>query len=210
MSENGSKRSSASESLEQDVLLDLPEESLQRPNSKGFTRRDSISSASLGFDDLDDFCAPASLKATEKQMRQLRRCIKHYEADGEGPFEDHVDPYFHELVGLGKVRAVGTDNKRLQQFISETVRFESRNEEVKQKTRNAFNKVRTALKLAGPQEIILPELPGTTGTESTSEKPKRRNSTRRRSSAVATKLPKKVKDTPKEKSELSKKKKQLQ
>eukprot|EP00913_Durusdinium_trenchii_P027749 g26022.t1 len=59
-------------------------------------------------------------------MRQLRRCIKHYEADGEGPFEDHVDPYFHELVGLGKVRAVGTDNKRLQQFISETVRFESR------------------------------------------------------------------------------------
>ena len=158
MSEDDSKRESLeSDELELDDLFDAPEnleESLQGPaRQQTPLRRESVSSASLGFDDFDDFCAPASIKAAEKQISILRRCIKYYAADGDGPFEDQTaDPYLHELIGLPKVRGVAADHLRLQQFLSATDKFETRNEEVRARTRKLVRKVQTVMKMTNLQD----------------------------------------------------------
>lgn len=199
-----------SDSLELDDLFDSPEDldaslqSVARPHPT--LRRESVSSASLGFDDLDDFCAPASLKATERQIGLLRRCIKYYDADGDGPFEDHkVDAYFHELVGIPKVRGVDTDHLRLKQFLSATSKYETRHEEVRAKTRKMVRKVQTIMKMAHLQDGNADQLRNEDPESKLAVKDKRRNSKIRRNSAVG--RGKKPKESPKEKEKSSEAKK---
>eukprot|EP00435_Cladocopium_sp_Y103_P039360 s1026_g10.t1 len=220
MSADGSqpRASFESDSLELDDLFDSPDDlseaqpadvgpslqSVARPHPT--LRRESVSSASLGFDDLDDFCAPAALKATERQIGLLRRCIKYYSADGDGPFEDHkVDAYFHELVGIPKVRGVDADHLRLKQFLSETSKYETRHEEVRAKTRKMVRKVQTVMKMAHLQDGNADQLRNEDPESKLAVKDKRRNSKVRRNSVVA--RGQKPKESPKEKEKSSEAKK---
>ncbi|CAJ1367031.1 unnamed protein product [Effrenium voratum] len=136
------------DSFGEDVESDLPAH-------KAACRRDSISSAALGFDDLDDFCAKSSLQATEHAMRRLRRCMAEYAVDPGA--ED--DPYLVELLGTAKARLLNLDEQRLQVFVSSTA--DARHEDVSQKTRGLFRKVQAAVKLTKHQvdELQEPESP---------------------------------------------------
>ncbi|CAJ1367029.1 unnamed protein product [Effrenium voratum] len=142
------------DSFGEDVESDLPAH-------KAACRRDSISSAALGFDDLDDFCAKSSLQATEHAMRRLRRCMAEYAVDPGA--ED--DPYLVELLGTAKARLLNLDEQRLQVFVSSTADARTwllwRHEDVSQKTRGLFRKVQAAVKLTKHQvdELQEPESP---------------------------------------------------
>ncbi|CAE7362584.1 unnamed protein product [Symbiodinium natans] len=153
-------------------------------------RRDSVSSATLGFDDLNDFCAPASLQATEQTLRTLRRCILRYGATSSGA----IDPYVQELLGPAKARAVMADESRLKMLV-ESADADLRTDEVGHKARGLFRKVHAAMKLKKQEEAPqddarevdeLAEHP----PDDTVKRTKRssRRESRRRSSQEATKV----------------------
>mmetsp|Transcript_68437 Transcript_68437/g.160516 ORF Transcript_68437/g.160516 Transcript_68437/m.160516 type:complete len:226 (-) Transcript_68437:330-1007(-) len=120
---------------------------VSRSKDKPSRRRDSVTSATLGFDDSDDFCAPTSLQASEQAILTLRRCVLKYRITSAGP----IDPYVQELLGPAKARAVLADENRLK-LLMESVDADPRPEEAGQKARGLFRKVHAAMKLKKHEE----------------------------------------------------------